>query len=128
MKNIFRFGRFILESVKDDIGELGWKEITLVDYKKGGREWIPLSKMEIDYIINFGNDNKFPDNKILANNSHINLTRGYEGIFIRKEEDDWFYVRFEFPYRPNIYFIVSQFEDLINLLEYYKSHIAKKTK
>jgi len=38
MKNIFRFGRFILESVKDDIGELGWGEITFVDYNRGSSE------------------------------------------------------------------------------------------
>ena len=123
MKNIFRFGRFILESVKDDIGELGWKEITLVDYKFHSVDdpYEEFSKDELYYLKEFVSKCKLELSDTWNSNSTVEICKqGEFEIMILKKRVEYFYVRLAFTepflYRPTSNFIADQRDGLLNLL------------
>jgi hypothetical protein len=124
MKNIFRFGRFILEAVKDDIGEFGWKEITSTDFYSGNEnsaEYEELIKDELYYLNEFVSKWNLELSDTWNSNSTIKVWKqGDFEIVILKKSDEWFNVRLTFTepffYRPNGYYIADQRDGLQNLL------------
>ena len=121
MKNIFRFGRFILESVKDDIGELGWKEITSKDFHSVDDPYEEFSKDELYYLNEFVSKCKLELSDTWNSNSTIKIWKEDEfEIVILKKMGEWFYVRLTFTepflYIPTSNFIADQRDGLLNLL------------
>lgn len=128
MKNIFNFGRFILESVKDDIGELGWKEITHRDFDSVVQEFTfhveppeEFSKEELYYLNKFVSKWRLRLSDTWNSNSTIKIWKQDDfEIVILKKMGEWFYVRLTFTepflYRPESKFIADQRDGLQNLL------------
>jgi len=142
MKNIFRFGRFILESVKDDIGEFGWKEIALADYNTGSSERLatgesalnePFTESDLYFFEQFAN--KFGlELSDTWNGSAIKILSKDKIKFeirILKKSDGWYYTCLQFfrivpinKFSPNglksfwghSYYIADQRDGLQNLL------------
>jgi oligoribonuclease NrnB/cAMP/cGMP phosphodiesterase (DHH superfamily) len=126
MKNIFRFSRFILESVKDDIGELGWKEITSKDFHSVDDPYEEFSKDELYYLNEFVSKCKLELSDTWNSNSTVEICKqGEFEIMILKKRVEYFYVRLTFTepflddtidYIPTSNFIADQRDGLLNLL------------
>ena len=134
MKNIFRFGRFILESLKDDIGEFGWKEITSKDFHSVDDPYEEFSKDELYYLNEFVSKCKLELSDTWNSNSTVEICKqGEFEIMILKKRVEYFYVRLTFTpyaatgaysnlsaepflYRPTSNFIADQRDGLLNLL------------
>jgi hypothetical protein len=137
MKNIFRFGRFILESVKDDIGELGWKEITLVDYNTGSSERlatgesalnVPFTESDLYFFKQFANKFVLELSDTWNSGSAIKILSKDKIKFeirILKKSDGWYYTCLQFfrinsnglkSFLGHSYYIADQLDGLQNLL------------
>jgi hypothetical protein len=136
MKNIFRFGRFILESVKDDIGELGWGEITLVDYNTGSSERLatgesalnePFTESDLYFFEQFANKFGLELSDTWNNGAAIKiLSKDKFEIRILKKSDGYYYTCLQFFFLINSnrlksfwghsYYIADQRDGLQNLL------------
>jgi hypothetical protein len=137
MKNIFRFGRFILESVKDDIGEFGWKEITLVDYNTGSSERLatgesalnePFTESDLYFFDQFANKFGLELSDTWNSGSAIKILSKDKIKFeirILKKSDGWYYTCLQFfrinsnglkSFWGHSYYIADQLDGLQNLL------------
>ena len=138
MKNIFRFGRFILESVKDDIGEFGWKEIALVDYNTGSSERLatgesalnePFTESDLYFFEQFANKFGLELSDTWNSGSAIKILSKDKIKFeirILKKSDGWYYTCLQFDFLTNSnrlksfwghsYYIADQLDGLQNLL------------
>jgi hypothetical protein len=138
MKNIFRFGRFILEAVKDDIGEFGWKEIALVDYNTGSSERLatgesalnePFTESDLYFFKQFANKFGLELSDTWNSGTAIKILSKDKIKFeirILKKSDGWYYTCLQFVFLINSnrlksfwghsYYIADQLDGLQNLL------------
>jgi hypothetical protein len=146
MKNIFRFGRFILESVKDDIGEFGWKEIALVDYNTGSSERLatgesalnePFTESDLYFFKQFANKFGLELSDTWNSGTAIKILSKDKIKFeirILKKSDGWYYTCLQFvTHKPGLksfwghsYYIADQRDGLQNLLsEILENRVSK---
>lgn len=112
-KNINKYHEFLIESIKDKIGEYGWEEITSTDYWTNELTTEKFTEEELNFLDKFAKDLGLQKPTIWNFGCSWNAKKEKEfKITIMKFEEEWFIVSYHneepFLYRPEEWFIVDQ--------------------
>jgi hypothetical protein len=107
MKNmIYKSKDFLVESVKDNMPDCGWREITPTDYWTSELKKEEFTREEKDYLVNFAKENNLSEPVFWGSGCNIytkDSSNRSGRLVITKHEDEWFIVDstfFNIPDKP----------------------------